>query len=139
MAMKKSILFLCTHNSARSQLAEGLMRFDFGADWEVFSAGTERTRVKSPVLIVLEELGIDARAQWSKTVADLGERVADVDVVVTVCDEAKEHCPYHPGKKKTIHRSFADPSNETATPEEAVSAFRSTRDDIRNWLKSEFG
>ncbi len=134
---RKSILFLCTHNSARSQLAEALMRNRFADRFDVYSAGTEATFVKPPVLTVLKEWDIDASAQTSKTTNDLGGLVTDF--VVTVCDDARENCPFYPGREKTIHRSFADPSNEGSTEEERIAAFRRTRDEIDAWIIQTFG
>lgn len=133
----KSILFLCTHNSARSQLAEALMRDLFGDRYEVFSAGTEATRVKPPVPIVLSEIGIDASPLWSKTVSDLDGLITDI--VVTVCDDARENCPFHPARERIIHHSFQDPSSVGSTPEENLEAFRATRDEIKAWLMKSFG
>lgn len=134
--MPSSILFLCTHNSARSQLAEALMRHHFGNRFEVRSAGTERTRVKPEVPLVLEEAGVDASGLTSKAIDDLGNWQADI--VVTVCDDAREQCPYHPGSKATIHKSFADPSRIDSSPEDRFNAFRATRDEIEAWLKASF-
>ena len=131
-----SILFLCTHNSARSQLAEALMRHHFGDRFEVKSAGTERTRVKPEVPLVLEEAGVDASGLQSKAIDDLGDWRADI--VVTVCDDAREQCPYFPGRMATIHKGFLDPSRIESSPEERMNAFRQARDEIEAWLKGTF-
>lgn len=131
-----TILFLCTHNSARSQLAEALMRHHFGDRFEVRSAGTERTRVKPEVPLVLQEAGVDASGLSSKAIEDLGDWRADI--VVTVCDDAKEQCPYHPGMKATIHKAFSDPSRIDSGPEDRINAFRQARNDIESWLTSTF-
>lgn len=131
-----SILFLCTHNSARSQLAEALMRHHFGDRFEVRSAGTEKTRVKPEVPLVLKEAGVDASGLSSKSIEDLGEWRADI--VVTVCDDAREQCPFFPGRKATIHQAFADPSRIESGPEDRINAFRGTRDEIEAWLKASF-
>jgi len=131
-----SILFLCTHNSARSQLAEALMRHHFGNRFEVRSAGTERTRVKPEVPLVLEEAGVDASGLQSKAIDDLGDWRADI--VVTVCDDAREQCPYFPGRMDTIHRAFLDPSRIDSSPQDRMNAFRQARDEIETWLKASF-
>lgn len=131
-----SILFLCTHNSARSQLAEALMRHHFGDRFEVRSAGTERTRVKPEVPVVLQEAGVDASGLRSKAIEDLGDWRADI--VVTVCDDAREQCPYFPGRMATIHRAFQDPSRIDSSPEQRTDAFRVARDEIEAWIKEAF-
>lgn len=137
------VLFLCTHNSARSQLAEALLRHLYGdagrlnahaQRFDVFSAGTERTRVKPEVPVVLAELGVPSDELFSKTLDDLPD--GGFDIVVTVCDQAKEACPYAPGRLLTIHQSFPDPSEVTTSPEARVQAFRETRDAIRSWLRT---
>jgi arsenate reductase len=132
----RSILFLCTHNSARSQLAEALMRHEFGHRFTVRSAGTEATRVKPEVPMVLAEIGVDTEGLYSKTLDQVDDPVADI--VVTVCDDARENCPWHPGRERTIHHSFRDPSTETSSPEKRMQAFRDARDAIRAWIRSEF-
>lgn len=132
----RSILFLCTHNSARSQLAEALMRHEFGDRFVVRSAGTEATRVKPEVPVVLEEIGVSTDGLYSKTIDQLEDPVADI--VVTVCDDARENCPWHPGREATIHHSFRDPSGETSSPEARVQAFRDARDVIHAWIRESF-
>lgn len=133
---RSSILFLCTHNSARSQLAEAIMRHHFGDRFDVYSAGTERTFVKPEVPIVLDESGISIEGLTSKTTADLGDPV--MDYVVTVCDDAKENCPYQPARKRVIHQAFKDPSSETSSQEARLDAFRKTRDEISQWILGTF-
>lgn len=133
---RSSILFLCTHNSARSQLAEALMRHHFGDRFEARSAGTEATRVKPEVLVVLAEAGVDTNGLSSKTIDDLGDWRADI--VVTVCDAAREECPYQPGLKATIHKGFVDPSRITSSQEARTDAFRETREEISAWLTEHF-
>lgn len=126
----KRILFLCTHNSARSQLAEALTNHHFSNRWQASSAGTEQTSVKPQAKAVLQEAGIDTATLHSKTLeAFAGEQF---DVVVTVCENARETCPYFPGKR-IVHRSFQDPSNAPETEKRA--AFRASRDEILTWLK----
>ncbi len=112
------------------------MRHHFGDRYEVRSAGTEATFVKPEVLVVLGEAGVSTDGLTSKTIDHLGDWRAEI--VVTVCDDAKEQCPFHPGLKETIHQGFADPSNETSSPEARTQAFRNTRDEIEAWLKARF-
>lgn len=134
--MKKKILFVCTHNSCRSQMAEGLMNALPGDRYEAASAGTEPSSVNPGAAAALEEIGIDISAHRSKSVDEF--KAADFDFVVTVCDGAKEACPIMPGAKKTIHHSFIDPSGFIGTDEEIAAAFRKTRDEIREWLVENF-
>jgi len=126
----KKILFICTHNSARSQIAEGLTNYFYSENWQAFSAGTQKTRVKQEATQVLKEIGIDMSHHYSKTVEEIGDQ--QFDIVVTVCDSAKESCPFFPGKK-VLHKSFADPS-DVKEPEARLNAFRKTRDEIKKWL-----
>lgn len=129
--MKHTILFICTHNSARSQLAEGLVNHYFGDTWEAKSAGTEQTIVKPFAIKAMAEAGIDISHHTSKTIdAFKGQQF---DVVVTVCDSAKETCPFFPGKK-VVHHSFVDPSNVEGSDDEKLAAFCTTRDEIKGWL-----
>lgn len=125
----KTILFICTHNSARSQLAEALTNHHFGARWQASSAGTEQTRVKPQAIAVLQEAGIHTASLRSKTVEEFAGQ--QFDVVVTVCDSAQEACPFFPGKR-VVHHSFNDPSN--ASDAEKLAAFRASRDEILAWL-----
>lgn len=129
--MKNTILFICTHNSARSQLAEGLVNHYFGETWDAKSAGTEATFVKPFAIKAMAAAGIDISHQTSKTVAAFQGQT--FDVVVTVCDSAKETCPFFPGKK-VIHQSFIDPSNASGSDEDKLAAFCRTRDEIKSWL-----
>src|SRR5438552_17688398 len=107
------VLFICTHNSARSQMAEGWLRHLAGDRFEVHSAGTEATRVRPLAVQAMREAGIDISGQESKTL----ERYLNQpwDYVITVCDQANEVCPYFPGGKKRLHWSFPDPSQATGT------------------------
>lgn len=133
---RPSVLFVCTHNSARSQLAEALLRHVAGSRYEAFSAGTERTRVKPEALAVLAEAGIDGSPLASKTVDAFGGR--PFDYVVTVCDQAREACPYVPARLGRVHAPFVDPSGVTAPPEARMEAFRIARDEIRTWIEAVF-
>jgi arsenate reductase len=126
---KKRVLFLCTHNSARSQMAEGLLRAMAGERFEVFSAGTEKTRVQPLAIDAMREIGIDLGGHTSKTLDAFGDD--PFDFVITVCDRANESCPLFPGKTERIHWSFDDPTAATGSDEEKLAAFRRIRDEIR--------
>jgi arsenate reductase len=116
-------------------MAEGLMNHFLGDRYRAASAGIEATRVNPLAVRVLEEIGIDMSTHRSKSVEEFrGERF---DTVVTVCDSARESCPFFPGKR-VIHRSFRDPSHTERSDEEVLHAFRETRDEIRAWLEEEF-
>ena len=119
------VLFLCTGNSARSQIAEALLRASGGADFEVFSAGTEPHGVNAYTIRVLAEIGIDWSAARSKPVTEfLGQ---PFDYVVTVCDRARRACPFFPGRHESLHWDLEDPAEVEGTDEERLSAFRRTR------------
>jgi len=133
---KKRVLFICTHNAARSQMAEGLLRAFHGNRYEVFSAGTEPGMVSPYAIKVMAEIGFDIGAHRSKGLQEFLEQ--KFDYVITVCDHAKESCPYFPGGKKILHQSFEDPSAVTGTEEEIMAGFRRVRDEIRNWIENEF-
>ena len=129
------MLFLSTHNSARSQMAEGLLRHLTGDRFEAYSAGTEATHVRPQALRVMGELGIDISGQESKTLDRyLGE---PFDYVITVCDDAKEACPFFPGASERLHWSFPDPSKAGGTEEERLGVFRRVRDDIGDRIRRE--
>lgn len=131
--MKKRVLFLCTHNSARSQIAEGLLRKMAGDQFEVFSAGTEQTRVQPLAIEAMRESGIDISGHRSKT---LDEFAGDTfDYVITVCDRANESCPIFPGTTERIHWSFDDPTAVIGTDEQKLRAFRTVRDAIQQRLR----
>lgn len=131
--MKKRVLFLCTHNSARSQMAEGLLRNMAGDRFDVFSAGTERTYVQPLAIDAMREIGIDITAQTSKTLDELEGRT--FDYVITVCDRANESCPILPGTTERIHWSFEDPTAATGTDEQRLRAFRTVRDALQQRLR----
>ncbi len=129
------VLFLCTHNSARSQMAEGLLRGMAGDRFEVFSAGTEATHVRPEAISVMAEIGVDISAQESETLGRyLGE---PLDLVITVCDDANEACPFFPGARERLHWSFPDPSTVTGDYEERLRAFRNVRDALRARIEGE--
>jgi arsenate reductase len=129
ITMKQSVLFICTHNSARSQMAEGLLRHLAGDRFEVASAGTEATHVRPLAIEAMRELGIDITSQTSKTIASLDGR--SFDVAISVCDSANEACPVFPSSTKRLHWSFDDPSGAKGTDEERLAMFRRVRDEIR--------
>lgn len=132
---KSRALFLCTHNSARSQMAEGLLRHLGGDRFEVHSAGTEATRVRPEAVSAMEELGVDLAGQESKTLDRyLGE---EVEYVITVCDDANEACPNFPGAKNRLHWSIRDPSRVGGDYEQRLATFRAVRDEIRARIESE--
>ena len=129
------MLFLCTHNSARSQMAEGLLRHLTGTRFEAYSAGTEATHVRPQALRVMGELGIDISGQESKTLDRyLGE---PFDYVITVCDDAKEACPFFPGAAQRLHWSLPDPAAAEGTEDERLEVFRSVRDRLRHHIEGE--
>jgi len=125
----KRVLILCTGNSARSQMAEGLLRHDAGNLYEVSSAGTNPSRVRPEAIAAMHEIGIDISAHHSKSVEEFANQ--GFDYVITVCDNAKESCPVFPAKTKRIHWSIEDPSAVTGTDEQKLAAFRRIRDDLR--------
>ena len=150
---KIKVLFLCTHNSARSQMAEGLLRHYYGEKYEVFSAGSTPTQVNPFAIKVMAEIGIDISKQRSKSVEEFQGR--DIDLVVSVCESSvKVICPFCsspivgdrpeiigetlPGAKRYLHRPFSDPSEVEGSDEEKLAAFRRTRDDIRKWVLDYF-
>ena len=128
------VLFLCTHNSARSQIAEALLRRDGGDRYEAFSAGTVATRVRPETVEVLGELGIDWSAARSKTLAEFLDQ--PFDYVITVCDDARDACPVFPGARRMLHWNLVDPSAVEGTPEDRLAAFRATVEDIESRLGS---
>lgn len=133
--MKQRVLFICTHNSARSQMAEGLLRHLGGQRFEVFSAGTEATHVRPLAIRAMAEVGIDISEQQSKTLDRyLGEPFDDV---ITVCDAANEACPIFPGAKQRLHWSFEDPSKATGNEDEQLAVYRRVRDEIRTRIEKE--
>ncbi len=129
----KRVLFLCTHNSARSQMAEGLLRKQAGDRFEVHSAGTEATRVHPLAIAAMREMGIDISRQHSKSLRRyLGQKF---DYVITVCDRANETCPIFPDEPERIHWSFQDPSDATGTNDQKLQVFRRVRDEIAGRLR----
>lgn len=135
--MKKRVLFLCTHNSCRSQMAEGLLNHDLGERFEACSAGTEATRVNPRAIRIMAEIGIDISGQRSKTLDECDGQ--PFDCVVTLCGDANEKCPLFVGGVERIHVGFDDPSRTTGSEEEIMAEFRRVRDEIRTWQQRCFG
>jgi len=131
--MKERVLILCTGNSARSQMAEALLRREAGGQFEVESAGTKPGIVRPEAISVMRELGVDISGHRSKHVNEFdGERF---DYVITVCDNANESCPVFPGAVKRLHKSFEDPAAVNGSEEERLAAFRRVRDELREYLR----
>ncbi len=127
------ILILCTGNSARSQMAEGLLRHDGGAQYEVFSAGTQPSYVRPEAIQVMREAGIDISGHRSKSVEEFAGQ--HFDYVITVCDNAKESCPVFPATTKRIHWSLEDPAAVKGSEEQRLAEFRRIRDQLRTHLR----
>ncbi len=132
---KKKVLFICTHNSARSQMAEGILRSLYPEQYEVYSAGTEPTEINPSGVKVMQEIGIDISFHRAKSIKEFIDEI--FDYVVTVCDQAKESCPFFPGGT-VIHQSFMDPSQLKGTEAEIIEGFREIRDEIMAWVASVF-
>ena len=134
---RQRVLFLCTHNSARSQMAEGLLRSVAGDRYEVHSAGTEATSVRPEAIEAMREIGVDITGHESKTLERyIGE---PFDWVVTVCDDAREACPVFPGAAHQDHWSLEDPSAATGNEQERLAVFRRVRDEISRRVTENFG
>ena len=133
---RKKVLFICTHNSARSHMAEGLLRKLHGNRFEVCSAGTDPIEVNPVALKLMVEVGIDISAHQSKWVEVFLDQ--EWDYVITVCDLANETCPFFPGGKEKIHRGFEDPAAVNGSDEVKMVAFRRVRDEIKRWIEEAF-
>ena len=135
---RSRVLFLCTHNSARSQMAEGLLRAMAGDRYEAGSAGTEKTSMHPLAIQVMAEVGIDISAHSSKRYADVEAK--GWDCVITVCDDANERCPIVPASVKRLHWSFEDPSRAVGDESQRLAVFRGVRDQIlarlKTWLEN---
>jgi len=133
LGAKRRVLFLCVHNSARSQMAEGLLRARAGDSFDVHSAGNAATAVRPLAVRAMAELGIDIGGQRSKSVDEYaGQRF---DYAITVCDDAKEACPYFPGAATQIHWRFDDPAAATGSEDERLAVFRRVRDEISEQIE----
>ncbi len=143
---RKKVLFLCTHNSARSQIAEGLLRAMFGDRYEASSAGIEASSVDPRAVLVMKEIGIDISGQRSKSAEEFQDTI--FDLAITVCDRAKQACPIcstqlqlptkSPRAREVIHRSFEDPAVAGGSEEEKLETFRQVRDEIKEWISQTF-
>ena len=127
--MKQSVLFICSYNSARSQMAEGLLNSLYGDRFEAFSAGTDKTHVRPIAIQVMKRIGIDISHHESKTLDYFGDK--EFDQVITVCDRAKENCPYVPTRGQRLHWSFDDPAAAQGSEDEKLAVFENVRDEIR--------
>jgi len=136
MSERKKVLILCTGNSARSQMAEGLLKHITKSIYEINSAGTKPSTVRSEAIKVLAEINIDISNNRSKSVDEFAGE--EIDYILTVCDNAKENCPYFPAKTKIIHHSFEDPAEVLGDEETRLSAFRKVRDEIREYFENDF-
>lgn len=144
---KKKVLFLCTHNSARSQMAEGLLRAMHGDRYEAYSAGVVATSLDPRAVRAMLEIDIDISAQRSKSSQEFQDTI--FDLAVTVCDRAKQACPIcstqlelpskNPRAREVIHRSFEDPAAAAGSEEEQLEVFRQIRDEIKEWISQTFG
>lgn len=143
---KKKVLFLCIHNSARSQIAEGLLRAMYGGQYEVYSAGVDTTMVDPRAVSVMKEIGIDISSQRSKSFEEFKDTI--FDLAVTLCDRAKQACPIcsidldlpipAPKAREVVHRSFDDPAAVSGPEEAQLEAFRLVRDKIKEWIIQTF-
>ena len=134
MNEKQRVLILCTGNSARSQMAEGLLRHDAGGRFDVESAGTKPSQVRPEAIQVMREIGIDISEHRSKSVDEFAGQT--FDYVLTVCDHAKETCPIYPGHSNRLHHNFQDPAAVEGSEEQRLAAFRKVRDEIRMYLRT---
>ena len=132
--MKQKVLFLCTHNSCRSQMAEGIVNHDLGERFQAYSAGTEATGVNPMAVLVLAELGIDISSGFSKTLDQFTHQC--FDHVITLCGSANEQCPLFFGGVRRVHLGFDDPSQGRGSEDEMLADFRRVRDEIRSRLRA---
>jgi len=130
--MKKKVLFLCTGNSARSQMAEGLLRHLRNNEFEVCSAGVEPKGVHAKAVEAMREIGVDISWQQSKHVDDL--QVKEFDYIITLCDHAAQNCPIFPGRGERMHHGFSDPAAVHGSDHEVPEAFRKVRDELKQFI-----
>jgi arsenate reductase len=134
---RKKVLFICTHNSARSQMAEGILNTLYGNQYDAYSAGTEPSNLNPYAVKVMAEIDIDISKNRSKSVEEFIDK--EFDFIITVCDQAKEACPFFSGGKKYIHKSFEDPSKLKGTEDIILADVRKIRDQIKDWIEIQFG
>lgn len=134
---KKKVLFVCTHNSARSQMAEALLNTLYGDSYEGYSGGTHPSEINPFAVEIMKEIGIDISDHKAKNVSQF---VNDqFDYVITVCDKANETCPFFPTAGARLHKGFEDPSRAMGTDQEILNVFTRVRDDIKEWIEQTFG
>lgn len=132
--MKKKILVLCTGNSCRSQIAEAYLRYFFDDKAEIYSAGVETHGVNPKAIATMKEDGIDISNHTSNHIDEYHN--IDFDLIITVCDNAKERCPFFPSKAEKLHHNFPDPAKATGTEEEIMEEFRSVRQIIKEYCRT---
>ena len=137
MNCKTRVLFICTANAARSQMAEGLLKARYGDRFDVFSAGTRQSRVSARAIQVMNEIGIDISHHRSKTLDAMTGMT--FDLAVTLCDNAHQVCPVVSCAKKTIHFGFPDPHLTPGSDEDILQGYRNVRDGITAWIDTTFG
>ena len=137
MTRKTRVIFICTANAARSQMAEGLLRAKYGERFEVFSAGTRPSRVSPRAIRVMQEIGIDISHHRSKSLDEISG--VTFDLAVTLCDRASQICPVVTCAKKTIHHGFPDPHLTPGTEDDLIVGYRNVRDEIGAWIDETFG
>jgi arsenate reductase len=137
MTGKKKVLFVCTANAARSQMAEGYLREWYGGRYEVFSAGTRKAHVSARAIIAMKEIGIDISHHRSKTLDEVTGM--SFDIAVILCDRARDVCPVIPNASRTIHRGFDDPHLTPGTDDDVLNGYRRVRDEIASWIDERFG
>ena len=135
--VKKKVLFLCTGNSCRSQMAEGLLRHINSCQYEAYSAGIKPSTLNPKAVQVMKEIGVDISNQHSKSADEFIEK--NFNVVITVCDDAKESCPVFPGSVKRIHWSITDPAKAEGSEENVLEVFRAVRAQLQERIENEFG
>lgn len=134
---KRTVIFVCTQNAGRSQMAEGYLRTWYGDRYEAFSAGTHPSRISRKAIAAMKEIGVDISGYRSKSLEEFAGW--ELDLAVILCDRAGAICPIVPFAKETIHMSFPDPGGFTGTEEEVMSRIRKVRDGIAHWIDSRFG
>jgi arsenate reductase len=134
--LKEKVLIICNHNSARSQIAEGLLKSLYGKYYEVYSAGNDPTNVNPYAIKVMDEIGVDISENRSKSIKEF--EGLEFDYVVTVCGGKGSACPFFSGGIIYLHKSFKDPAEVDGTDIEKIDAFRRTRDEIKVWIEKTF-
>ena len=131
----KQVLFICTHNSSRSQMAEGLLNAYYGKEYKAYSAGITPSKINPYIVKVMAEIGIDISKKRSKSIEEFRKKI--FDIVITVCNHAKEECLYFPGKRN-IHKNFKDPSQIKGSEDIILEETRHIRDEIMDWILETF-